>query len=754
MSGSCHERSLDELGAAVVGAVRELGQHYKDCAVQLDADTRSLQDQAARRLAVPEPRRTPAPTDVLRLNVGGCTDFATTRRTLTCLLDSRLAELFSGRWDAALPRDADGRIFLDLDPVQFRAILDWLGDACRSGPTAELPDPAAVAPAGAMWGFEALSSLFRFVPCAQDPVTGQDSVCFVDDIAPPDPPTPAALDTGGTVLTPPLGERLLRMVTGDAVQHTFTLLHRASRDGFGADAFHANCNGWSRTVTVAKSVHGVVFGGYAGSAAWGNQNQYVPSEDAFLFCLAGPGVPSPSKHRPRQSQSHNHALFCNAGYGPTFGCGHDLQIASGTGPSATASTNLGNTYSLQSELSHVRLANLVDPPTVAIVDWEVLAVVPKPSLDSLLGAAATVAGQCPQVADVLQKVKSLMVAAFAEDTASRARWKELKSKRDNFERDVSFLRAFLDMDGQAHELIRINVGGKAMTTTRGTLTQFPGSLLASKFGPKWSLQDEETVDGGVFVDASASYFTYVLNFLRLTRLCGEDLDLQPPCMLPASQGTFDRLLDYFGMTEHFPSLHMDTRLMIDSHIIALMAVFGSDAHRLARARLLHRASQDGFTASAFHGNCDGFAHTVTVARSEGGYVFGGYSGASPWGSQNAYVASEGAFVFRLGGPGGATPSAHHLFNNRSSALYCGTGYGPTFGGGHDLCIADGALLPPRTAATMALGNTYNAHSNNCRMALFSLAEGANVTVIEYEVFTLDEMIDTTGQDAYTERVTV
>jgi hypothetical protein len=63
--------------------------------------------------------------DIIQLNVGGVGVVAK-RSVLTLFRDSKLAVLFSGRWDKKLLRDKKNRIFLDVDPVCFQIILDYL----------------------------------------------------------------------------------------------------------------------------------------------------------------------------------------------------------------------------------------------------------------------------------------------------------------------------------------------------------------------------------------------------------------------------------------------------------------------------------------------------------------------------------------------------------------------------------------------------------------------------------------------------
>ncbi|CAF1371235.1 unnamed protein product, partial [Didymodactylos carnosus] len=63
--------------------------------------------------------------DVIQLNVGG-EKLCTLRSTLTLIPNSSLSTMFNGQWDNKLPRDHDGLIFLDYDPLIFKLILNQL----------------------------------------------------------------------------------------------------------------------------------------------------------------------------------------------------------------------------------------------------------------------------------------------------------------------------------------------------------------------------------------------------------------------------------------------------------------------------------------------------------------------------------------------------------------------------------------------------------------------------------------------------
>jgi len=63
--------------------------------------------------------------DLIEINAGG--KIIAARRGVLCQLKgTKLEALFSGRWEQKLQRDSSGRIFLDVNPKAFQAIVDWL----------------------------------------------------------------------------------------------------------------------------------------------------------------------------------------------------------------------------------------------------------------------------------------------------------------------------------------------------------------------------------------------------------------------------------------------------------------------------------------------------------------------------------------------------------------------------------------------------------------------------------------------------
>ena len=242
-----------------------------------------------------------------RLNVGGDTSFVTRRDTLTAIEGSRLSQLFSGRWDKVLPKDRDGRIFLDLDPVQFRALLSWLVDTKRMAPGSGQGPPLKAVPAEYQAGFLELCELLCSNNEGNSRSGRDDDVMFTSQI-----------------LSSEDQQRLKTWIQHESCpsKHcTVNLLFRATRDGFAPASFHQKCNGKGPTVVIAKSAGGHIFGGYT-EAAWDSSSNWKNCRDSFLFRLSGPGGVGPSQHR--IFQSFDTGIYCGSAYGPTFGGGHDM----------------------------------------------------------------------------------------------------------------------------------------------------------------------------------------------------------------------------------------------------------------------------------------------------------------------------------------------------------------------------------------------------------------------------------------------
>ena len=82
-------------------------------------------------------------SDVLTLDIRGKETVTTLRSTFTFVAGSKLAELFSGRWDATLPKNEKGHFLISRKPELFIPLLDFLESlACMTpSDTGSLPMP-------------------------------------------------------------------------------------------------------------------------------------------------------------------------------------------------------------------------------------------------------------------------------------------------------------------------------------------------------------------------------------------------------------------------------------------------------------------------------------------------------------------------------------------------------------------------------------------------------------------------------------
>lgn len=90
----------------------------------------------------------------------------------------------------------------------------------------------------------------------------------------------------------------------------FELLWKGSTDGFKAATFHTKCNNKGPTLTVIKSQHDKVFGGFT-SEQWTSANEYKKDPTAFIYSLTRGGKYA--------QQLNGNSIDDDPGCGPIFG---------------------------------------------------------------------------------------------------------------------------------------------------------------------------------------------------------------------------------------------------------------------------------------------------------------------------------------------------------------------------------------------------------------------------------------------------
>jgi hypothetical protein len=102
--------------------------------------------------------------------------------------------------------------------------------------------------------------------------------------------------------------------------------------------------------------------------------------------------------------------------------------------------------------------------------------------------------------------------------------------------------------------------------------------------------------------------------------------------------------------------------------------------------LLFRASEHQFKAAKFHQVCDNIPDTVTIVRTEFGKTIAAYTPLKWTSLNNQPVAdpSRRSFLLQLD----LREKMTLIQGQEGKAIYDHPNWGPTFGGGGDICIAN------------------------------------------------------------------
>ena len=115
----------------------------------------------------------------------------------------------------------------------------------------------------------------------------------------------------------------------------YTLLFRASRDGYRASNFHSKCDGKSNTVTLVETMTGRRFGGFTDAQWEQSSGSHKSGSNGFLFSLDNNEI--------YYNKDNRYNIYCHSSYGPTFGGGHDFYICDSCN-SSNSSENSGTYY--------------------------------------------------------------------------------------------------------------------------------------------------------------------------------------------------------------------------------------------------------------------------------------------------------------------------------------------------------------------------------------------------------------------------
>ena len=176
--------------------------------------------------------------------------------------------------------------------------------------------------------------------------------------------------------------------------------------------------------------------------------------------------------------------------------------------------------------------------------------------------------------------------------------------------------------------------------------------------------------------------------------------------------------------ERIKNLFKDSGIIKENEKIIINDWIDPYSEKNITSELLFRASVDGDSSSTFHSKCDEKGATVTFVKTTAGKRIGGFS-SIPWTSSGGYKADPLSFIFSL--------DASQKFvqiKNFDNSVYHHSSYGPTFGSGHDLYIANGCKS--NTSSYCNSNHTYNFY--NSYNLINPGTQQTTFQVTDYEVY--------------------
>ncbi len=148
--------------------------------------------------------------------------------------------------------------------------------------------------------------------------------------------------------------------------------------------------------------------------------------------------------------------------------------------------------------------------------------------------------------------------------------------------------------------------------------------------------------------------------------------------------------------------------------------------KVLKFNMVFNTNKDGSSASTFHYYCDGVSPTVTIVRDTSGNKFGGYT-TSTWnqpGPGANYGRDPDAFIFNL------SKKIKYLQTDKyvQHSIYRHNSYGPTFGGGFCLYLADSC-----TGNSSSYTNTHSSYKTDNKN-LIGNSGSTSFQVSYYEVY--------------------
>ena len=449
--------------------------------------------------------------DVIEINAGGRI-IAANRGTLCQIKNTRLHALFNGRWDGKLQRDNDGRIFLDVNPKAFLAIVDYLTDM-KLSPVDTHPDPPSVSG-------EYSHILFQLV----------NLFGIADELS------MGGIPESSIIQNKTYSNILHNWLKEDGSDGKFELLYKASRDDglqLKPKTFHSKCDRKGSTITIIETHDYHIVGGYSNSSwsspvdppsasasatlSFGAQsvvaqgaarevnpfteraarrrglfdrdedstsseqlNQWSAANKAFLFAI-GSACHLPATKMKLKNAFDQKAVLSNRGKGPSFGSrgqGCDFTVRGDI-----VQINAGGSYEAGPMMLTINAVH-------KIREMEVYRVIQQTTKQSVLPTQIN--------SNETKTMKETSSFAKCVNDALNSKLKALQNAEEGItllesrlEDEIHFINTF--SSGDAKDVVTLNISGTSMATKRSTLRVFEESALARQFDDStWQERSDDT----------------------------------------------------------------------------------------------------------------------------------------------------------------------------------------------------------------------------------------------------------------------
>ena len=128
--------------------------------------------------------------------------------------------------------------------------------------------------------------------------------------------------------------------------------------------------------------------------------------------------------------------------------------------------------------------------------------------------------------------------------------KIIHEERKKIQAEVEVFNAYKQgLNASDDDIIQLNVGGQKFTTTRSTLRQINGSLLATMFSGSMERSLKHDKDGAVVLDFNPEHFSWILNYLRARKISTPENTPVLPKVAKDQEENFNILFHYLGLND-------------------------------------------------------------------------------------------------------------------------------------------------------------------------------------------------------------